>query len=248
MIKAQVQATATGAILFDASHIPVVEEKWFQQPPEAHAAPSGTGGRGSVYYIDAPFGACVLRHYRRGGFISHFNTDSYLWSGRNRTRAFREFRLLEKLHEAGLPVPSPMMARYTRKGLVYQADLVTRRIPGVRTLAMHLAAGELDAALAVRVGRTLAGFHAHGLWHADLNAHNLLVDVAGKIWLIDFDRCHLRKPAMPWQQANLDRLLRSMRKLQAAKWVPGFETVFWHPMLAAYHRTLSDRYARGDRS
>ncbi|MGB0134859.1 3-deoxy-D-manno-octulosonic acid kinase [Dokdonella sp.] len=247
MIKAQVQPTATGAILFDAAQMPVAEEKWFQQSTDAHAAPDDAGGRGSVYFLDAPFGACVLRHYRRGGFVSNFNKERYLWSGRNRTRAFQEFRLLAKLHEAGLPVPSPLMARYTRRGLVYRADLITGQIPGSRTLAVRLAARDLDAALAIRVGRMLAGFHAHGLWHADLNAHNILVDAGGKVWLIDFDRCRLRKPAMSWQQGNLDRLLRSLRKLKAAKVLPEFESVFWHPMLAAYHRSLSDRYARGGR-
>jgi 3-deoxy-D-manno-octulosonic acid kinase len=248
MIKAQVQPTKTGAILFDAAQMPAADEKWFERGSESEAAPADSGGRGSVYFLDAPFGACVLRHYRRGGLVSFFNKERYLWSGRNRTRAFREFRLLARLHEAGLPVPSPLMARYTRRGLVYQADLITRQIPGAQTLATRLAEQRLDAALAVHVGRTLAGFHAYGLWHADLNAHNLLVDVAGKVWLIDFDRCRMRKPGMNWRQSNLDRLLRSFRKLQAAKQLPLFETQFWHPMLAAYHRGLSDHYARGQRA
>ena len=104
------------------------------------------------------------------------------------------------------------MARYVRNGMLYRADLVTRQIPGARTLADSLAARSLDAALGVRTGRVLAGFHAIGLWHADLNAHNLLVDAAGKVWLIDFDRCRLRKPAMAWQQSNLDRLRALVQK------------------------------------
>lgn len=85
----------------------------------------------------------------------------------------------------------------------------SRRIPGVRTLAERLAMGELDAAVAARVGRTLAGFHVHGAWHADLNAHNILTDASGTVWLLDFDRGRLRTPAMAWQQANLARLRRS---------------------------------------
>ena len=101
--------------------------------------------------------------------------------------------------------------------------------------------------MATRVGRTLAHFHAEGVWHADLNATNILVDAAGKVWLIDFDRCAKRKPAMIWQQANLERLLRSFRKLQAYKHMAEFDEVFWHPLLAAYHRSLADRYARGKR-
>jgi 3-deoxy-D-manno-octulosonic acid kinase len=247
MIKAQIQSVAGGAMLFDAAQMERADESWFEPDRGRAATTASKGGRGAVVYFDAPFGACVLRHYHRGGLVAHVNSDRYLWTGRKRTRSFREFRLLTDLHEAGLPVPAPLMARYLRNGLSYRADLITRQIPGARTLAERLAATELDAALAARVGRTLASFHAHGVWHADLNAHNLLIDPAGKVWLIDFDRCSIRKPAMPWQQANLGRLLRSFRKLHASRTIADFDDVFWHPMLAAYHRSLADRYARGER-
>lgn len=246
MIKAQIQSTASGAILFDSAQMAEADEHWFEQV----AGTAGTirGGRGAVVFFDAPFGACVLRHYHRGGLVARVNSDRYLWTGRKRCRAFREFRLLAELTCSGLPVPVPLMARYVREGLSYRADLITRQIPGAQTLAQRLAASSLDAALATRVGRTLAGFHAYGVWHADLNATNLLVDAGGKIWLIDFDRCGQRKPALAWQQANLERLLRSFRKLQAPRQMSDFDEVFWHPMLAAYHRNLADRHARGENS
>ncbi len=244
MIKAQIQSTASGAILFDSAQMAKADEHWFEQV--AHADGTLRGGRGEVVFFDAPFGACVLRHYRRGGLVARVNSDRYLWTGRKRCRAFREFRLLAELMDAGLPVPAPMMARYVREKMSYRADLITRQIPGAQTLAQRLASSNLDASLATRVGRTIADFHAHGVWHVDLNATNLLVDAGGKIWLIDFDRCGIRKPAMPWQQANLERLLRSFRKLHAPRQMSDFNEIFWHPMLAAYHRSLADRHARGE--
>lgn len=246
MINAQIQPTSRGAILFDAAQMAQADEQWFEQTAATGA--DSRAGRGEVVFFDAPFGACVLRHYHRGGLVARLNTDRYLWTGRKRSRAFREFRLLAELHDAGLPVPAPIMARYVRNGMSYQADLVTRQIPGAQTLADRLAARQLDAAMATRVGRTLASFHATGIWHADLNANNVLVDAAGKVWLLDFDRCRRRKPSMQWQQTNLQRLLRSFRKLQAGKLMNDFDAVFWHPMLAAYHRNLADRYAHGERS
>lgn len=245
MIDAQVQSATDGAIVFDARRLTHVDESWFDP---AHWKGSGvtterTAGRGTVIFFEADFGACVLRHYHRGGLIGRINADKYLWTGRSRTRGFREFHLLAQLHNAGLPVPAPVFARYVRRGMRYQADLVTERIPAARTLAEHLADSTLDAALAARVGRALAGLHAHGAWHADLNAHNVLTDASGKVWIIDFDRGQLRKPDMRWQQANLDRLQRSFFKLGIQR--PLFETGFWHPMLAAYHRSLADRPHRG---
>ncbi len=246
MINAKIQSTSSGAILFDAAQMAQADEHWFERT--AATGVVTRAGRGEVVFFDAPFGACVLRHYRRGGLVGRVNTDQYLWTGRKRSRAFREFRLLAELHDAGLPVPAPIMARYVRKGMSYRADLITRQIPGAQTLSDQLAERHLDAALATRVGRTLARFHSLGIWHADLNANNILLDAAGKVWLLDFDRCDRRKPAMQWQQNNLQRLLRSFRKLQASKLMPDFDDVFWHPMLAAYHRSLADRHAHGEHS
>lgn len=244
MIKAQLQSTASGAILFDGSKMAVADEQWFERV--SNHPESSRAGRGEVVFFDSPFGACVLRHYHRGGLVASVNADRYLFTGAKRCRAFREFRLLIELMGDALPVPEPVMARYERNGLYYRADLITRQIPGVQTLAQRLDSKDLDAALATRVGRMLADFHSQGVWHADLNANNVLVDVGGKVWLIDFDRCAKRKPAMEWQQANVQRLLRSFHKLHAGKKMSDFDEVFWHPMLAAYHRHLADRHARGE--
>lgn len=246
MIQPKTQKIPNGAILFDSALMPSADPRWFE--PGVDDGARTRAGRGSVVFFDAPFGACVLRHFQRGGLIGKIIKDSFWWFGHKRSRAFREFRLLAGLHDAGLSVPAPVMARCVRSGLRYRADLITRQIPGSQTLAQLLESAALDAALATRAGRVIAGIHAFGIWHADLNAHNLLVDGGGQVWMIDFDRCRKRKPAMSWRQANLDRLLRSFRKLRASRLMPNFEDVFWHPMLASYHRSLADRYARGERA
>jgi predicted Ser/Thr protein kinase len=59
----------------------------------------------------------------------------------------------------------------------------------------------------------LRRFHDAGLDHADLNAHNILLDSRGDFWLIDFDKARLRA-AGGWREGNLQRLERSLRKLQ----------------------------------
>lgn len=240
MIDAQVQSTQDGAWLFDAALAPRPQPDWLDREhwlaqSRAQAAP---GGRGGALFVDTPVGACALRHYHRGGLVARVARDAYLWTGAERTRAFREFRLLAGLAGAGLPVPAPVAARYRREGLRYRADLLTRRIPDVETLAARVAAGRFDENLARAVGATLARFHAHGVWHADLNAHNILADAAGAVWLIDFDRSRVRKPQLAWQHANLARLRRSFDKLGARR-VAGFDAVFWHPLLAAYHAAMA---------
>jgi 3-deoxy-D-manno-octulosonic acid kinase len=240
MSEAQIQATPDGEILFDAgTAAQAAFDPGFFEPARWHAqnrAGAVSGGRGGALFIDAPFGRCVLRHYRRGGMVAGLMGDRYLWTGAERTRGFAEFRLLAELRQRDLPVPAPVAARYRRQGAHYRADLITRRIDGAQTLAELLMNGRADEQVAARVGSAIARFHANGAYHADLNAHNVLLN-DDAVWLIDFDRGELRTPAHDWQLANLARLKRSLLKLGAARAGDTvFERTLWKPLMAAYER------------
>ena len=188
-------------------------------------------GRGRVSFVAAGERQWALRHYHRGGFIGRLVADRYPWLGEARTRAFREWRMLARLHEAGLPVPRPVAAGWRRHGLCYTADIATVRIPGAAPLSARLAAG---AAIDWRgIGRMLRDFHAAGTCHADLNAHNILLDESGGAWLLDFDRGRFRAPGA-WQERNLLRLERSLRKIAAEPGAPTFSDDSWAALLAGY--------------
>lgn len=237
----QVNENATGAILFDAAVSAQVGHEWFSPDywRERDALRMQAGGRGGVAVIATPVGEGVLRHYRRGGVLARLLGDRYVWTGASRTRPFAEMRLLADIARLALPGPIPLAARYCRHGLFYSADLITRRIADAQTLAECLANGQLDAELAEEVGALVARFHRAGVWHADLNAHNVMVTPNG-LYLIDFDRGRLRTPAMAWQQANLARLHRSLLKLGAAgRDEAAFEKGIWQPLLYRYGRTLN---------
>lgn len=241
MMQERTHKDAEGAILFDAAVSPQVGHEWFVPDywRKRDALRTQVGGRGGVAIIAAPIGECVLRHYRRGGLVAALMGDRYLWTGADRTRPFEEFRLLAEIARLGLPGPVVVAARYCRHGLVYSADLITRRIADAQTLAECLAAGRLDGELAEEVGALVARFHRAGIWHADLNAHNVLV-TPDELYLIDFDRGRLRTPADAWQQANLQRLRRSLLKLGAAgRGEAAFEKAIWQPLLYRYGRTLT---------
>lgn len=240
MMQERSYKDATGAILFDAAVSPQVGHDWFAPDywRERDALRMQAGGRGGVAIIATPAGECVLRHYRRGGLVAALMGDRYVWTGADRSRPFAEFRLLAEIARLGLPAPAVVAARYSRHGLFYTADLITRRIADARTLAECLAQGQLDGELAEEVGALVARFHRAGIWHADLNAHNVLV-TADELYLIDFDRGQLRGPRATWQQANLQRLRRSLIKLgAAAEGDATFEKSVWQPLLYRYQRTL----------
>jgi 3-deoxy-D-manno-octulosonic acid kinase len=204
--------------------------------PELQAHAVSVGGRGAAWFVHTDAGPAVLRHYRRGGMAARVSRERYLWLGAERSRGFHEFRLLRALRELDLPVPAPLIAAYWREGLTYRAALLVERIAGARSLGDLLDAGETPPWVAI--GETIARFHRAGAFHADLNVDNVLMDALDRIWLIDFDRGALRKPARRWQQANLARLQRSLRKRVGAAAGRAPISDGWREMLSAYHRSM----------
>ncbi len=231
--------TKTGAILYDPAIVNQISAASFT--PRGWAVSSQvegalkSGGRGRTLVVGDGESEFVLRHYFRGGLPGRFLRDAYLWNGEDRTRSFMEWRLLVKLCELGLPVPQPAAASYSRRGLVYRADLLTVRIPGIRSLADRIASAPLPASAWQRIGRGIAGFHAKGVNHADLNAYNVQLDDEGKLWLLDFDRGRIMPPGV-WQQKNLARLNRSLRKIRAARPDVAFSQGDWRLLVDAYFR------------
>jgi 3-deoxy-D-manno-octulosonic acid kinase len=227
-------ATATGAMLSDPACLgnlpPDAAESLFD--PEYWRARDElrpvTGGRGSAWFITSGKRQWVLRHYRRGGFIARFSADAYVWAGEARVRSFAEWRLLEWLTRRGLPAPKPVAARYRRAGLLYRCDLITQRIVGAEPLSAMLALGAVSESMWHAVGAAVAQLHRAGVDHADLNAHNILLDVKGAVSVIDFDRGRMRAPGA-WSSRNLQRLQRSLDKISggipAGRYLP--RTLEW---------------------
>jgi 3-deoxy-D-manno-octulosonic acid kinase len=207
-------ATGNGAILVDAARVPQADRSLLDP---TRWPTLDRHGRGAVRRVQGAFGAGILRTYRRGGLIARFTREHYLWTGENQTRPFREFRLLAGMRALQLPVPSPLAAGYSRSGPFYRASLLTAEVPHAATLAERLPAITGDAPLWRSLGSTLARFHSAGFWHADLNAHNLLLAGDREWWLIDFDRGTRRRPDASWPQTRLSRLRRSLRKLGAER-------------------------------
>ncbi|MDS1142081.1 3-deoxy-D-manno-octulosonic acid kinase [Pusillimonas sp. SM2304] len=220
-------ALPDGAMRVDASRISAPGAFLFDPASSVlNAVAVAQGGRQAAWFVQGEFGQGVLRHYRRGGLMARLSADRYIWTGAAATRSFAEFDLLHYMHGRGLPVPRPLAAAYWRHGLSYRAALLTARIAGVGPLAAQLACADHAA-----VAGAIFAMHDAGVWHADLNAYNILLDAQGKVWLIDFDKG--RRQAMPAaaRRANLLRLRRSLLKVggeSALSW--------WQALDQAYTR------------
>ncbi len=192
--------------------------------------------------------------------MARLSTDRYLWCGESRVRAFAEWRLLDELARRGLPVPTPVAARYQRAGLTYRCDLITQRIADARSLSGLLESAPLPRARWRAIGTVIGRLHRAGVDHADLNAHNILLtardtapttplpagaapappaaaggspDDESGVHVIDFDRGRLRTPGA-WSSRNLRRLKHSLEKLSASLPAGRFTQAAWSDVLAGY--------------
>lgn len=204
-------AGGEGSIVFDPARLRQASPGLFD--PASYGSDArpvhGRGGRGAAWFVDGEFGSGVLRHYRRGGWAARASKDGYLWQGRSRVRSLREFALMRDLRAAGLPVPAPIAAWFSRRGWQYRAAIIVERIPGATSLAEAVNAGDAPWGA---VGTAIARCHRHRAHHADLNANNILLDRERQPWLIDWDRGCIEASGGGWMERVLDRLHRSLLK------------------------------------
>jgi 3-deoxy-D-manno-octulosonic acid kinase len=232
-----VKKTRNGAIVYDTDIINQISdaafapESWSQSIPVTGALRSA--GRGNTMIVSHGDQEFVLRHYVRGGLPGRIIRDTYVWRGERQTRAFSEWYLLSKLIRMGLPVPHPAAARYVRSGLIYRADLLTVRVPGIRSLADRISEAPGSPVFWTGLGRGIRKFHDAGVFHADLNAYNVQVDHADRLCLLDFDRGKILQAGV-WQQKTLARLHRSLRKIKGLDQRVHFRPQNWNELLEGY--------------
>ena len=208
-------ARGAGQLVFNPSLVQHPKPEWFDPASWGEAIkPVANGGRGAAWFVNGPFGSAVLRHYLRGGQMARFSRDAFVWSGRQNVRSHNELELLALMRELKLPVPEPIASIHWRTGLRYRAAILVGTIPNTRTFASMLEDSMHDERLWRRIGIMIARFHQARILHADLNAHNVLVDTQGFGHLIDFDKSERRlKGDHDWQQDNLARFERSVHKV-----------------------------------
>jgi len=258
-------------------HLPPLEPEpiWFdhQYWLDQGRLLGASSGRGSAWRVKSPLGKWMLRHYFRGGLPARVIRDKYLWQGLDKTRAVAEWRLLQRMCEHGLPVPQPVAARVRKKGLFYTADILMQFVPHEQTFSQFLltTAADIDLPTWEKVGKSIGRLHGHGFFHADLNAHNILLS-RELAWLIDFDRGRYvgmaqsaeetsvlqESTALPgWQRDNLNRLRRSIEKViattaekdnQSPALSPGALEQGWSALVTAYHRSRAEAASTGQQA
>ena len=245
-IRSATLDSSQGIILFNPCFMAKPRPEFFSSEywNSCKALLGHTTGRGPTYFIRWRQSAeLVLRAYTRGGAVRAVLEDRFLWTGLARSRAWREWHLLAGLQRSGLPVPFPIAALIRRKGLYYTASIITKRIQNAQPLSTLMFTTQLELQTWVRIGAAVRQLHQAGVYHADLNAHNILLDQQSRVWIIDFDKGKTY-PAMPfWRRANLRRLKRSLEKLTSIHSQRPFDREKWLSLLSGYTRPKAGKVA-----
>ena len=223
-------------VWFNTDMVPEFKADWFTDDywQQQNAVTGQATGRGITTFFDYLGKSFVLRHYRRGGLPGKFLTDQFWYSGLANTRAWRELNLLLQLRELNLPVPAPVAARVKKSGLVYRSDIVLEKIPDAQDVHTVLLKQNLREETWQNIGKTIALFHRFQVFHHDLNIHNVMLDKDNKVWLIDFDKCGIKK-GDKWKNKNIERLFRSLNKEKQAAEQYHFDHRCWELLLKGYH-------------
>ena len=196
------------------------------------------GGRGGSMKIEICNQPLVLHRYLRGGMIAKLLDDQYLWNGLHNTRPFRERIVVQHAQSCGLPVPDMLAFQVRRNGIFYRAACINQFISNTGTLADAIGRQPRTAEGWEQVGRLIRKMHDAGINHVDLNANNILVDTPVGLHLIDFDKAVVQRHQGHWRDRNIQRLLRSLHKIQARRQDLGqtfhFSEKDWNNLLRGY--------------
>ena len=182
----------------------------------------GAGNRGSGRRLSLEGGLLLFaRQAKRGGLARFLLTDMFVGIS---PRPLGELAVAAEANRRGVPVAEPMgaMVQWLAPG-IYRGFFLSRVVAGM-TLWEFLRTDDdpiVKKHVLMTARAAIVTMHDKGLFHADLNLHNLMVTQSGesfKVVILDFDKARIYdsslRPAL--RAANARRLLRSARKLDPA--------------------------------
>ena len=127
-------------------------------------------------------------------YLKRYNYKGLVDGLKNRFRKSRARHCLEMaqmLEQLGLNTPEVLWACEKISGR-RDGYILTRGVAALN-LVEHVARHGCDAALIDRVAAFVARLHQMGVMHVDLKGENLLIDEQGRIYLVDLDRCRIKR-------------------------------------------------------
>lgn len=164
-------------------------------------------GRCEIRFIEPDM---VVRTLTHGGLFRHVTGRRFL----SPHRTIRELKTSNYLSSQGIPTPEILAVRLIRKGPFHYIDVVSRLVPDSVDLLVYFEKDRQGGVeLFRKAGMLIRQMHDLGVYHADLHIKNLLLDNAGRLWMLDLDKA-FRFSILPgfMKRMNLKRFMRSVEK------------------------------------
>ena len=183
------------------------------------ASAPGSGNRSSGHLLTLTDGIELFaRVNRRGGLIRRLVKDLYLGTA---GRPVRELAVAAEARRRGILVAEPLgvIIEWVWP-LVYRSTILTGALNGM-TLWEFLRTDDdalVNTHVIVQVRQAIDRMHQQGLFHRDLNLHNLFITKVREnfaVAILDLDKAQLLDRSLPaWMRArNFIRLRQSANKL-----------------------------------
>ncbi|HKD67150.1 MAG TPA: lipopolysaccharide kinase InaA family protein [Candidatus Binataceae bacterium] len=201
-----------------ASHAELISQHLTSAHGRGKELPAGNR-RSAVGLTIAGLPPMFVRRYRRGGLMRFLVSELYAGT---MPRPLHELMVTAAAHRRGLPVVEPLGAIVEAAApCFYRGWFLTRALEGVTLWNLLLTGDRHIRRKALEEARAgIDRLHEGGLYHADLNFHNLFVCTGEALSVIalDLDKARLYPDALPARMrvANFRRLERSARRLDAA--------------------------------
>jgi hypothetical protein len=181
----------------------------------------GAGNRRSGFRLNLADGPELFIRYERRGGLMRFLARDWYWGVT--PRPLRELTVAAEAYRRGIAIAEPLGAafQWLVPGL-YRGAFLTRALHGM-TLWQFVQTDDdprVRMHVAAQARRVIDFAHQKGLFHADLNLHNLFVITAGEsfsVALLDLDKARIYPAslAVSLRANNLARLRRSINKLNS---------------------------------
>jgi TP53 regulating kinase and related kinases len=147
-------------------------------------------------------------------------------------RSYRTVHEPQLMHEAkAAGVPTPLIFRVN----VPEATIVMEYIEGVQIKQyLNIASKAERKKICLKIGELVGKLHKAGLIHGDLTTSNMILNLEGKIFLVDFGLGE-KNFELEAQGVDLHLLKRALQSTHFAFWAECFDDV-----LAGYSLVLGD--------
>jgi len=208
---------------------------------ESLIAAGEAGGRGKIAFIENSGRSVVLKQLRRGGVAAP------LWRDRfpSRERLMGNLSIPCRARERGVATPAALALLVVGgpPGL-WRGWLAIEAVLAARDMRRRVLESPPTAAEWVEVLSVARLLHDAGIEHPDLNLGNLLVDEAGRGWVVDLDGCtaHPDPLDVDCRVDAIRRIERSYRKICFLNDRVADPTIDWPATYAPGDTGLAERW------